>query len=77
MGSTVPNFGHASSNGLGPGIAEASSAAREHAQHQKPKPKPMPAPDKPAGQFADAPYKMGSDAGAGASQSSDQGGVDA
>jgi hypothetical protein len=69
--------GHASEEGLGPGISDVLKSFKDKDASKKPtKPAPKP-PTKPGGQFADAPYSMGSDAGAGASAAPASGGVDA
>jgi hypothetical protein len=67
--------GQASSEGLGSGITDAMKAFRGAKKPTKPASKPP--TTKPGGQFADAPYSMGSDAGAGASAAPASGGVDA
>ncbi len=74
MESTIPNFGHASSEGLGPGVSDVLKSFKDKGA-KKPT-KPQKAPQK-APQFADAPYSMGKDAGAGASEAPESAGVDA
>ena len=67
--------GRASEEGLGPGISDVLKSFKDKAAAKKPATKPT--PSKPAGQFADAPYNMGKDAGAGASEAPESRGVDA
>lgn len=56
--------GYASAEGLGPGVAEAFTAARKANASKKPASEPdkKKQPEK-APQYADAPYKMAADSG--------------
>jgi hypothetical protein len=75
MGSTVPNFGHASSEGLGESVSDILKSHKDKMAATKSKPTKPTTPTKPTGQFADAPYSMGAPGAAGGTESG--GGIEA